>query len=230
MASELMEDDLSPVRRDYQADSDVLLILFSGLKRRPEGVPDFSFGRVIEGIPARKLFVRDLHRAWYLRGLPGVSRNVAETAAFLRREIEAQGARRVVLAGYSLGGFGALLYGALLRADVVLAFSPQTFVSLPQRLWHGDHRWQRWVLKLHCSPALFEPRDVKPLLAQDNGRTKHFIHYALDSRLDVKHALRLQGLPGVVLQEHAEGRHRLVTELRESGELRRLMEQAVQGG
>lgn len=227
MASDLTDDDLSPIRRDYSADSDVMIIVFSGLKQRPGGVPGFSFQQVLGGVPARKLYVRDLRRAWYLRGLPGLSANVKETAAFFAREVQEQRIRRVVLTGYSLGGFAALLFGNLLGADEVHAFSPQTFISLSRRIWYRDHRWQRYVLKLHCSAACLEVCDLRPLLARPSRQTRKFVYYAKDSRLDKLHALRLAGLPGVEFRAFDEGSHRLVTALRDSGDLRRILEGAA---
>jgi hypothetical protein len=164
-----------------------------------------------------------------LRGLPGLTSNVADTANFFRREISEQKARRVITVGYSLGGYAALLFGHLLGADEVQAVSPQTFISLMKRWHHGDHRWQRWILKLHCSRALFEPLDLRPVLTRSNEKSKYVLHYASDSRLDVLHAKRLGGLPGVTLREHASGSHRLVTALRDSGEMRAILEQSLRG-
>jgi pimeloyl-ACP methyl ester carboxylesterase len=222
-------DDGNPVLRDYSADSDVLIVSFGGLRRRPEILPGFSFVRVLDGLPARKLLVRDLQRAWFLRGLPGISRNVPETAAFLNREIETARARRVVMIGFSLGGFAAMLYGHLLQVAEVHAFSPQTFVSLGRRLRHRDSRWQRFVFKFHLSSAAFAPRDLQPLLARATGRTRQLVYYATDSRLDTVHAEHVRGLPGVELCSHPEGGHRLVTDMRDRGELRTIIERAIQG-
>lgn len=216
-------EQLSPVLRDYTADSDCMLIVFSGLKRNPEKVPDFSFVRVTAGLAAKKLFLRDLRKAWFLRGLPGISRDVAGTAAFLRGEVELQKARRVVLVGYSMGGFAAHVFAGLLGATAE-TFSPQTFLTVWQRFKAGDHRWRRYVLKLQLGmPRRF--LDVAGFIHGSGSR--HVIHYALDSRLDEAHARHIESAPNVQLVPHAEGSHRLVTALRDSGMLRELLEKAV---
>lgn len=220
-------DDGSPIRRDYAAPSDVLLVVFSGLKQNPRALPGFSFKKPTEGIQVKKLFLRDLDRAWFLKGLQGVTADVEETVAFLRAEVVTTGARRVVFTGYSLGGFAALLYGALLEADEVQAISPQTFVTFWRRLRHGDHRWRRHVWKLHFGKTrCFQ--DLQPLLQQSRG-TQFHVHFARDSKLDPRHAEHVRGLPGVRLHEYPQGGHRLVTALHDNGELRRILADAVAG-
>jgi pimeloyl-ACP methyl ester carboxylesterase len=228
MPSQKPPDDGSPIRRDYAAESDVLLVVFSGLKQNPRALPGFSFKNPTEGMLVKKLFLRDLDRAWFLKGLRGVTAGVEETVAFLRAEVVATGARRVVFTGYSLGGFAALLYGALLGVDEVQAISPQTFVAFWRRLRSGDHRWRRHVWKLHFGKTR-RFQDLKPIL-QQAGQTKFHVHFARDSRLDPRHAEHVRGLPGVTLHEYPEGGHRLVTALHDRRELRSLLAAAVAGG
>jgi hypothetical protein len=55
------------------------------------------------------------------------------------------------------------------------------------------------------------------------------LHFARDSRLDAIHAEHVRDLPQVTVHEHTEGSHRLVTVMRESGELRATFERAVAG-
>ena len=221
-------DDGSPVARDYSAASDVLLVSFSGLKRNPNKIPGFSLRGTLVGLPVSKLYLRDPDKAWFLRGLRGVTRNVDETVAFLLAEAASVGARRIVLTGYSLGGFAALLHGALLGADEVHAISPQTFISFWRRWRAGDHRWRRYVLPLHFGNTR-RYHDLRPYLARSSVRTKLHVYFARDSRLDARHAEYLRDLPQIITHECAEGSHRLVTTLRESGELRTILERAIAG-
>lgn len=218
-------ESLSSVRRDYTTDSDVLLIIFSGLKQNPSAIPGFSFVNVTTVLPAKKLFMRDLDKAWFLRGFRGETTNVEQSVEFLKAEVARAGARRVVLLGYSLGGFAALLYGALLNADAVHAFSPQTFLSFWKRLRFRDHRWRRYVWKLHFGNT--RPFHDLRLILPRSERTQFHIYYAQNSRLDAVHAAYVWGSPGVIHHAYPEGSHRLVTELRDTGELRAIMERAV---
>jgi hypothetical protein len=218
----------SPICRDYSAEGDVLLVSFSGLKRTPEKIPGFSLRRTFEGLPVKKLYLRDLDKAWFLRGLRGVTTDVDRTVEWLSNEVASlkPRPRRVIFTGYSLGGFAALLYGALCGIDEVHAISPQTFISFWKRTRAGDHRWRRYVLPLHFSNTR-RFHDLRPWLAQSPVRTQQHIYFARDSRLDVLHAEHVRGLPQVTVHERAEGSHRLVTAMRESGELRALFERAI---
>jgi pimeloyl-ACP methyl ester carboxylesterase len=219
----------SPIARDYSAQSDVLVVSFSGLKRNPEKMPGFSLRGTLDGLEVKKLYVRDLDKAWFLRGLHGMTTNVEETAQFLRAEIRTVNARRVVFTGYSLGGFAALLYGALSGAHEVHAISPQTFIGFWQRLRAGDHRWRRYVLPLHFSGTR-KFHDLRPWLASAPAHLQSHIHFARDSRLDALHAEHVRALPQVNIHEYTEGAHRLVTAMRESGKLRAIFERASATG
>jgi hypothetical protein len=221
-------DDNVPVLRDYSAESDVLLVSFSGLKRTPHKVPGFSLRGTLAGLAVKKLYLRDLDKAWFLRGLRGVTSDVEETTEFLRTEMAASRASRMILTGYSLGGFAALLYGTMAGADEVRAISPQTFISFWRRWRSGDHRWRRYVLPLHFS-ATRRFHDLRPWLARCPSQTKLHVHFARDSRLDVTHAQHVRDLPQIAVHEHTEGSHRLVTVMRESGELRAIFERAIAG-
>jgi hypothetical protein len=221
-------ENTSPVCRDYSANADVLLVSFSGLKRNPEKIPGFSLRGTLAGLPVNKLYLRDLDKAWFLRGLRGVTGNVGATANFLRAEATAAKARRVIFTGYSLGGFAALLYGSLCGADEVHAISPQTFIGFWRRLRASDHRWQRYVLPLHFSTTR-RYNDLRPWLAKCSPQTELHIHFARDSRLDALHAAHVHDLAQVKIHERSEGAHRLVTVMRESGELRAIFERAIAG-
>ena len=221
-------NDSVPVLRDYSAESDVLLVSFSGLKRNARKVPGFSLRGTLVGLAVKKLYLRDLDKAWFLRGLRGVTSSVEETAEFLRAEMAAAGASRMILTGYSLGGFAALLYGAMSAANEVHAISPQTFISFWRRWRSGDHRWRRYVLPLHFS-ATRRFHDLRPWLMRSAADTRLHVYFARNSRLDAIHVNYVGDLPQITIHEHAEGSHRLVTVMRESGELRAIFERAIAG-
>ena len=205
----------------------MLLVSFSGLKRSPDKIPGFSLRRTFEGLPAKKLYLRDLDKAWFLRGLRGVTSNVDETVAWLKAEAASLQAQRIIFTGYSLGGFAALLYGVLCGVHEVHAISPQTFITFWKRLRTGDQRWRRYVLPMHFGNTR-RYHDLRPWLLNAKPLTNLNLYFATDSRLDALHVDHARGLPQVIIHERAEGSHRLVTAMRESGELRTLFEQAIQ--
>lgn len=72
---------------------------------------------------ARKhLFVRDVYKQWYVKGINSQIDTQAKLLDFLRKETEGYD---VITIGSSAGGYASALYGTLLHAKIVLAFSPQ---------------------------------------------------------------------------------------------------------
>lgn len=221
-----LSDPGSPVWRDYSAAADRLLVLFGGIKLG-FGMPQFEFSRVLSETPVKKLFVRDARQGWYLRGVDGVGRDVPSITQFIRTEQERAAAAHLIAVGNSMGGFAALLFGCLSGANRVVVFSAQTFIA-PGLLWRvGDRRWKWKRLRAIIGG---EPRyfDLRPVI-QAHPQTECHVHYSSTHRLDSAHAMHLEGLPNVVLHPHAEGGHRMVKALRDSGELTTILNDAITG-
>lgn len=221
---EQLNDKKAAVLADYSAAGTQMLLLFGGIKLGV-GLPPFEFFRVLQDIPVKKLFLRDHRQAWYLRGVPSVGRSVLEIASWLRAEQHREGVTDVVAAGNSMGGFAALLYGPMLGATRVLAFSPQTFVS-PRLLWrHRDRRW-KWNRLRAWLGGQSKYFDLRPIL-EAHPQTQCDIHYCSKHRLDALHARHLEGLPHVRLHPSEEGGHRLIKTLRDNGSLRTILTQSL---
>lgn len=155
-----------PLSAEMDGDSRTLLIAFGGMNQEV-GIPPFEFFSLAEDIPVKRLFVRDLRQAWYHRGLPGHGTTFASVAETLRELIAAHRVERLVLTGNSAGGYAALAFGALLDADAVLAFAPQTILDLKALASMRDHRWDDYLKPLVANDAL-DARwvDLRPALAR----------------------------------------------------------------
>lgn len=210
--------------------SETLLVAFGG-RAAGLGMPPFEFFKLLQGVPTRRMFVRDLKQAWYQLGLPGIANDPPGIAAFLAPHVRAPGVKRTVFIGNSMGGLAAILFGAWLEVDTVLAFSPQTFVDPARRLWHRDFRWMRNLLPLHVRHGVRGPYyDVKQFLQTMPGqRTRIQLHFDDTHRLDRLHCQRLQNFPQVALHAWPAGGHQLIKQLRDSGALSELLSAAVRG-
>jgi hypothetical protein len=72
---------------------------------------------------ARKhIFLRDLHKQWYLSGINESLNNPLKILDFLKAETMGY---RVITIGSSAGGYAALLYGSLLECERIYAFNAQ---------------------------------------------------------------------------------------------------------
>jgi hypothetical protein len=223
-----LDNSEAGIALDLAPDSDVLLIAFSGLLGRLGPVPLFEFFNVVSSFGVKKAFLRDLTQSWYHRGVVGIGPDVPAVADHLRNLISSSGASRVVLTGNSAGAFGALLFGQLLGADEVHAFSPQTFIDPAMRTENDDHRWQPYVDRLVAAGGM-DPRyaDLLPILTEGGVETRFHIYYAAPNRLENLHTLRLSKVPGVVPHAIGQGGHKLIKFLRDTGELTRILESAL---
>ena len=98
------------------------------------GVPSFEFARAFrEAGVGCALFVRDVLRSWYLRGIGDAGYTFQSVVDALRAEIDSVRPARLVTLGCSMGGYAAVRAGLALRADEVLAFGPQVIVRPADR-------------------------------------------------------------------------------------------------
>ena len=223
-----------PVLIDFSSRSRQLLVVFAG-KWTADGLPRFTMTRAFRALNVKRMFIRDVTNSWYLSDIPGVDRGLFSLAEIIERERRRRKIRRTVCVGCSMGGFGALLFGQLIGADQVLAFSPQSFIDRRNRLLHMDRR--SWDLKerLHRSrDAGFRRRffDLKPMMEAAAAESRHMpevdLHIAAGHRLDRIHAERLQSLPNVRIHEHPSGDHAFIRQLHASGELVQIVRAAFE--
>ena len=116
------------------ADTRTLTILFSTLKTA-EG--SYWFYKQTEKLKCSRLFVSDRGRRWFLGGVPGLGDSLEQTIAAIRSLCAEERIRKVICIGHSMGGYGAMVYGPVLGAAAILAFSPEA------RLFHPGSRSKR---------------------------------------------------------------------------------------
>lgn len=70
----------------------------------------------------KHIFIRDIHKQWYLTGVNSKIDSPDKLAVFLKTETEGY---KVITIGSSAGGFAAVLFGSLLKAQLILSFNGQ---------------------------------------------------------------------------------------------------------
>ncbi|HEY8018305.1 MAG TPA: hypothetical protein VIG53_02305, partial [Actinomycetota bacterium] len=68
-------DTSSGVVAEPRDAGETTLLAFGGI-RGGLGIPPYEFFRVTEGLPVRRILVRDLDQVWYLRGIRGLGESV----------------------------------------------------------------------------------------------------------------------------------------------------------
>lgn len=100
----IVEDDSS--RRAY--------VVFSSIDIAPG---KFMFFDLMSRIPGSKIFVNDEDNGWYVHGVPGLGNSVLTTGLALSEILRAIDPTEIITLGPSMGGYGAMLYGSLIKAE-----------------------------------------------------------------------------------------------------------------
>jgi pimeloyl-ACP methyl ester carboxylesterase len=218
-------------------DSRTLLIAFGGM-HRDMGMPPFEFFSATRAIATKRLFVRDLRRAWYHQGIDGHGETITAAAASLNELVAQHEVDRLVAVGSSAGGYAALVFGTLLGADTVLSFGPQTVIDPATIASIGDHRWDGPLGELQAAGVLDpEWTDLRYALPRArSGNTSYEIYFSHNNTRpntgrgrDRAHAERLRGVEGVRLYRFGQGGHMIARMLRETGALDKILQRALLG-
>ena len=202
-----VEDPSEPLCFDMGSDSRTLLVAFGGMAGQL-GMPPFEFFKATGGIPVKRLFVRDLHQAWYHRGHPGARRDARGGRGVAEELIAEPRVERLVVAGNSAGGYAAL---ASARCS-----GPRPRCASRPRPSSSSTRSPRWTTTAGTSScgARAEAGALDRALDRSAQRAAagaplatRAIEVYFDETLEVDrlHAERLDGLEGVRLQA-ARGR------------------------
>jgi hypothetical protein len=205
-----------------------MLIAFGGMDSRL-GIAPFEFLSMSAELDVKRIFVRDLSACWYHRGVAGQGPDVISLAGALKNEVGKHGVRHLVTTGNSAGGYAALLFGALIGAHEVLAFTPQTVLDLRTLHSAGDRRWEERLTAMEQNGSLDDRwADLgKVLPAISVAHTRYGVFFDSSFALDRFHAERLKSLEHVRFYRFGFGAHALVRNLRDCGALERLLRGAL---
>lgn len=197
-----------------------LLISFGGI-RQGIGLPVFEFFNSIANIDCDKILLRDFNQAWYQKGVDSYIVNFEQVFLYLKSIIEKNEYEKICFLGNSMGGYGAVVFGTLLNVDKIIAFAPQSFINIKNKIKYFDYRWIKQISSVYT----FENRDnrffdLKQYLKQnDNYVTEINLYYSSTHRLDRIHSERLKGLKNLRLHPVSKGGHSIVKDMRDNGEL-----------
>lgn len=200
-----------------------LYIFFGGIAAGI-AMPPFEFYNASKIIDEHKIFIRDFSQCWYQGGLPSISNDIYSTAEFIKNQIESINPEKVYFVGNSMGGYAAILFSRLIDTGEVIAFAPQTFISLFLRMKHCDTRWKKQILNTYRISFLKRKVwNLKPLLLRSNKNRKISVFVSVADKLDHIHASHIADIPGVTVYEFDGGGHNVVKWLREQGKLPAIM-------
>lgn len=188
-------------------DPEALVIFFSS-RVAPNRV-DFDCVEFASNLPQTVLLVRDdTSRFNYHAGLAGLSEGIEDTVTALEQIRDETGARRVATCGISLGGYAAMLFGQLMKADVIVAMNGISYLD-PQiaAAYGGGERipgsFADMEQAYRCAGLAPQWLDLRTLFAHLGPPfpvTRW--HYGLGDPIDLLQARHLIGLPSVAHIPH----------------------------
>ena len=95
---------------------------------------------------ANVLFVNGWSNTWYQDGVKGLGDGLEETLDTIRTWCDEHGVDELYCTGQSMGGYGALLFSALLPARV-MAFGAEAILGLPHSQW--ERKANKTIALLH---------------------------------------------------------------------------------
>jgi pimeloyl-ACP methyl ester carboxylesterase len=194
-----------------EGSSDRLIIAFNARVSKR-----FGFYKILAERPETKLFVRDTSNQWYNAGCGELGADVTSITEALKRLIEPLGPREIVTLGSSMGGYAAILFGALLGAKRAITFAPQTWIDPMFAL----------------SPPAATVRQVADLTAtvEATPATAVDIIVGPDSLVDLYQAVRLAHLPSVTIYEVAGHAHGILSGMQQDGTLGECLSELIDTG
>ena len=133
----------------------------------------------------KHIFVRDVFKQWYLKGINSELDSIEKLAAFLKKETAGY---EVVTVGSSAGGYAAILFGHIIEAETILAFNPQ--FELKSKLTTSNEL---------VNPLLFRLKDTKVqryfdlTTLFDTPCTNIFYFFSEESPKDIRQYRHIEG-------------------------------------
>lgn len=200
------QPDFMPIRCFREDGATQTYVIFGSLSDG-EIVSKLEFFGSVRDTGQNRVFVSDFGQLWYQDGLIGLTENRADTIPLLRDYL-ADLPRPFTFLGSSAGGYAALLFGAALDAERIIAFAPQTFLTSKVLNKFGLVRNDG---KAFDSQDPFA--DLLPFLQQQPMTGRIEVHYGSSVQFDRRHAERLDVLDNVTLMPHDIETHGVAKQL-----------------
>ncbi len=248
ITNEIVDASSESYLLDFQGEGELLAICFGFYDAA--GNPQFDFYKrlkkleVLSGKKINKLLLRDKSSSWYHYGIAGLGGNVEQTVAGINNIIKQIKPSKIITIGQSMGGYAAIMYGALLEVDKAISFGPLSCFDTAKLEILRDYRWMELVKKVAAEPPEIFYDDLPKLLRGTKSKTEFEIFYGTNPgggaerneavNYDAAHALAFCDLPGVKLfplhnSPHAVVEYMRVNKIIDDALLNRLFGLAPQG-
>lgn len=210
-------------------DSDILFVTFAGLGCK-NTVPTFIFHNFFNNYNTiDKLFLRDIKCEYYLTGLKDNTHDIHGTIKLIQDLIESKQYRKIVAIGCSAGGFGAILYGNLLKFDKIIAFAPQVVINNDKidiiRDDVNGPRTCKYLTNYSKDPFFIKCLNLKSFVPFVSEVEIHYPEFASNG-IDKRHAEYIQHDKCKIIG-YESNNHRLALEMRDNGTLKKIIDSEI---
>lgn len=204
--------------RSNLSETDSIIIAFTAYNSNGSKVNDFDFSSLSQSDQFSVILIKDLDNSWYTGGIAGAGEAFQEVIGYLASICARY--KRVLCIGDSMGAYGAILYGAHLKADKIIAISPQTTVSARTCRIMGDTRFIAHFDQLGGVPE--ELSDVRNIIRSYPVRSLD-VYVSKNDSTDVENARNIEGIENVHVQYIDYFDHWMAEEFKRYGVLRALI-------
>lgn len=202
-------------KQENLIDSECLIVALTSYNADNSKVDTFDFASLTRSSDLAAVLLKDLDNAWYTKGIEGVGVTHEEVVAYLASLRSRY--KRMLFIGDSMGAFGAMLLGARVEADKIVAISPQTTVCTRTCNILADGRFMRFFEKL--SDVQDAIKDVRTILANWPAKSVD-VYVSRADPLDIENAKNIESIPNVNVQYVDRFDHWMAEELKRYGALR----------
>lgn len=198
----------------YFRNYDILYVCFAGFYPDEKGVPVFEFKNLLNKVDASLLFVRDVYKCWYQLGISGLGSSLEQSISFMKEFIKPY--KKVVMVGNSMGGYAALLFGAVINPSKVIAISPQTYLKNDELLY--DDRWSEYFVrarKFNNNEDYLDLRNFSNCKKEQTLKNEVAIYYSINDVKDKSHVDLISESNIVFIPCHGSFHETLVQQLKE---------------
>lgn len=175
--------------------SNNLIIIFTGGRGRVTEIPLILYHSINKNIDANIIYLRDRLGLSYSTGIKSLGESVVDTANYLAKIARNLEVKNISCLGNSAGGFAALLYGRLIKAQRICSIcGPTTFNHLYNV---NDGRGNPEVLELIQESSTNDELDLINLYKKSDQVQDIHCYYGKDMPQDSWQAERFKDIPGV---------------------------------
>ncbi|WP_035446394.1 hypothetical protein [Bacillus sp. UNC41MFS5] len=126
----------------------------------------------------KHIFIRDVYKQWYIEGISSKYDNTEKLLDFLKEQTRGY---EIITVGSSAGGYAAILFGEMLKASYILAFSPQ--FSLNYYIENGEFEDNPLIFKYLDDKSKNKYYDLTNKIKNSNIPIFYFI--PIESEADI---------------------------------------------